>query len=176
MSRIGKLPVDIPSGVTVTLGDTIKVKGPKGELAQDVVKLVSVEQVENQIVVSRANDSKPARANHGLMRSLLQNMVTGVTVGFTKKLEILGVGYRADVKGSNLVLNLGYSHPITYAIPQGINVQADKGGKITVTGADKCLVGQVAANIRDFRRPDHYKGKGVRYEGEYVRIKAGKSA
>lgn len=176
MSRIGKLPIDIPSGVTVTLGDSVMVKGPKGQLTQAVVKFVVVQQVENQIVVTRVNESKPARANHGLMRSLLQNMVTGVTEGFTKRLEILGVGYRADVRGNNLVLNLGYSHPINFAIPQGISVQADKSGKITVTGSDKCLVGQVAANIRDFRRPDHYKGKGVRYEGEYVRIKAGKSA
>jgi large subunit ribosomal protein L6 len=141
-----------------------------------MVDLVSVVQQDDQLVFSRANESKQAKSNHGLMRSLVQNMVTGVSAGFSKQLEIRGVGYRADVKGKQLVMNLGYSHPINFAIPDGIDVVADKGGKISVAGIDKQLVGQVAANIRAFREPDHYKGKGVRYVDEYVRLKAGKSA
>jgi len=176
MSRVGNLPIKIPSGVTVNAGDPVVVKGPKGQLSQFVVPLVQVEVKGEEVVVTRANESKPARANHGLMRSLIQNMVTGVNTGFRKDLEVHGVGYRADVKGNKLVLTLGYSHPIEFAIPQGVEVKADKSGKISVTGFDKQLVGQVAANIRDFRRPDHYKGKGIRYVGEYVRIKAGKTA
>lgn len=176
MSRIGKAPVSIPAGVTVNVGDDIKVKGPKGELTQAIVDLVSVKVEGDEVVVTRNNDSRPAREKHGLMRSLVQNMVTGVHTGFTKSLEVIGTGYRADVRGNNLVLNLGYSHPIEYAIPSGVSIEADKNNKITVSGADKQLVGQVAANIRDFRKPDSYKGKGVRYSGEYIRIKAGKTA
>ncbi len=176
MSRIGKAPVEIPNGVTVTVGDDVVVKGPKGTLAQAIVGLVEVAVANDEVVVTRANDSRPARANHGLMRSLVQNMVTGVTTGFTKQLEVIGTGYRADVRGQNLVLNLGYSHPIEFSIPQGVDIVVDKSNGISISGADKQLVGQVAANIRDFRKPDHYKGKGVRYKGEYIRIKAGKTA
>ena len=177
MSRIGKLPVTLPSGVSATIGsDSVTIKGPKGQLTQSIVGLVSVAQEGDAVVVTRANDSKPAKANHGLMRALINNMVTGVDKGFTKALLVQGVGYRADVKGSNLVMALGYSHPIEFAIPDGITITADKQNKITVTGIDKQQVGQVAAKIRSFREPDHYKGKGVRYEGEYVRLKAGKSA
>lgn len=176
MSRIGKLPVDIPSGVTVTLGDDITVKGPKGTLTEHFVKLVDVKVEDNQVVVTRHDDSKPSRANHGLMRSLINNMVTGVSQGFEKKLQVIGVGYRAEVKGRKLVMNLGYSHPIEFDIPQGIDIEADKQNIITVRGASKQAVGQVAAVIRGYREPDHYKGKGVRYVDEYVRLKAGKSA
>lgn len=176
MSRIGKLPVDIPSGVTVTVGDEIAVKGPKGNLSQAKVKLVDVKIEDNQVIVTRADDSKPSRANHGLMRSLIFNMVHGVSQGFEKKLQVIGVGYRADVKGKKLVMNLGYSHPIEFDIPDGIEIEADKQNIITVRGADKQQVGQTAAIIRGYREPDHYKGKGVRYVDEHVRLKAGKSA
>jgi large subunit ribosomal protein L6 len=177
MSRIGKAPIAIPAGVTVTIGDAdVTVAGPKGQLTQALVKLVSVAQEGGEIVVTRAHEAKQSRANHGLMRALINNMVVGVTQGFEKKLEVIGVGYRADVKGSQLVLNLGYSHPINFPIPEGITITADKQNVVTVTGASKQQVGQVAAVIRGFRKPDHYKGKGVRYQGEHVRIKAGKSA
>jgi large subunit ribosomal protein L6 len=177
MSRIGKQPVAIPTGVDVKiLADSITVKGPKGSLSQHLVGLVDVKVENNEVICVRQNDSKPARANHGLIRSLISNMVDGVTQGFSKKLEVNGVGYRADVKGKNLVMNLGYSHPIEYSIPEGITIEVDKQNNITVSGCDKQQVGQVAAKIRSYREPDHYKGKGVRYSGEYVRIKAGKSA
>jgi large subunit ribosomal protein L6 len=176
MSRIGKQPVAIPSGVTVTIGDEIAVKGPNGNLTQKIVANVAISQEGEQIVVTRKDDSKPSRANHGLMRSLVQNMVTGVTTGFEKKLQIIGVGYRADVRGSKLVMNLGFSHPIEFDIPAGISIEADKANNVSIKGADKQQVGQVAAIIRGYRKPDHYKGKGVRYADEHVRIKAGKSA
>lgn len=177
MSRIGKAPIAIPAGVNITVGDDkVTVKGPKGELSQSIVDNVSVAISDGVLVVDRANESKPVRANHGLMRALINNMVVGVTKGFENKLEVIGVGYRADVKGSRLVMNLGYSHPIDFAIPAGITITADKQNVVTVTGIDKQQVGQVAAVIRGFRKPDHYKGKGVRYQGEHVRIKAGKSA
>ena len=177
MSRIGKLPVPVPGGVTVDISDQIKVKGPKGALSQAVVDLVTVKVENNEIVVTRKDDSKPSRANHGLMRALINNMVVGVTTGFEKKLQIIGVGYRADVRGKNLVMNLGFSHPIEYAIPEGITIEVDaKANIVSVKGADKQQVGQVASEIRSYRQPDHYKGKGVRYVDEQVRIKAGKSA
>ena len=177
MSRVGNAKIQLPAGTTaVENAGIVKVKGPKGELDQPIVMHTSIEVSDSVLTVKRANDSKTARANHGLMRALLNNMVLGVTSGFTKKLEINGIGYRADVKGSNLVLNLGYSHPIEYAIPQGVTIAADKNNVVTVSGIDKQQVCQVAANIRGFREPDSYKGKGVRYVGEYVRLKAGKSA
>lgn len=177
MSRIGKQPIDIPSAVTVKVnGDEVAVKGPKGELKLDLIDLVSAKLDGEQLVMERANESRTARANHGLMRSLAYNMVLGVTEGFSKKLEVKGVGYRADVKGSNLVMNLGYSHLIEFPIPSDIQIQVDKDNTITVSGIDKARVGQVAADIRSFRKPDRYKGKGVRYQGEYILIKAGKSA
>ncbi len=177
MSRIGKLPVPIPSGVTVDIGDTIHVKGPKGSLTQKVVDRVSVKVDGDQVIVSRVDDSRPSRANHGLMRALINNMVVGVSQGFEKKLKVIGVGYRAEVKGKTLVMNLGYSHPIEYPIPDGIQIDVDsKQNIVSVKGADKQQVGQVAAELRAYRKPDHYKGKGVRYIDEQVRIKAGKSA
>ncbi len=177
MSRVGNSPIDLPAGVTVAqAGDQVQVKGPKGNLSQKIVDLISVKVDGNVVAFERANESKPARANHGLMRALVNNMVLGVSKGFSKELTVVGVGYRADVKGKMLVMQLGYSHPIEFPIPQGIDIVVDKSGKITVTGIDKQQVGQISAEIRAFRKPDHYKGKGVRYINEYVRIKQGKSA
>ena len=181
MSRIGKQPVTIPTGVTVTRQDdgTILVKGPKGELSYKLPnELVKIEISESDIKVTREGEEREKRAMHGLVRTLLQNMVTGVTDGYSKRLEINGVGYRAQVQGNKLVLNLGYSHPIDYMIPEGIQVamDADKKNVIIVSGIDKQLVGQTAAEIRSFRKPEPYKGKGVKYEDEYIRRKAGKTA
>ncbi|MCO4746306.1 MAG: 50S ribosomal protein L6 [Proteobacteria bacterium] len=177
MSRIGNKPITVPAGVTVEVaGGEVRVKGPKGQLAQALVGSVAVQVADGQVVFERAGNGKQARANHGLMRSLVNNMVQGVHQGFEKRLEIIGVGYRADVQGSNLVMQLGYSHPINYAIPTGIAIAVDKSTKLSVKGISKQLVGQVAADIRAFRRPDSYKGKGIRYEGEHVSLKAGKSA
>jgi large subunit ribosomal protein L6 len=177
MSRIGKKPIEIPAGVTVRIeGSSVFVKGPKGELSMELVPLISASLDGSVLTFSRENESRSARANHGLMRANANNMVVGVTAGFSKKLEVKGVGYRADVKGKNLVLNLGYSHLIEYPIPSDIQIEADKNNTITVSGIDKARVGQVAANIRDYRKPDRYKGKGVRYLGEYIALKAGKSA
>lgn len=177
MSRVGKKPIAIPSGVTVKIdGSTVTVKGPKGELTVTTVDHVTVAQEDATLVVSRDGETRVARANHGLVRALVNNMVTGVTTGFTKQLEVKGIGYRADVKGSTLVLNLGYSHLIEYPIPADVSIEADKNNNITISGIDKARVGQVAANIRDFRKPDRYKGKGIRYMGEHIVLKAGKSA
>ncbi len=175
MSRIGRLPVDLPSGVTFAVaGSNMTAKGPKGSLTRTVPSHVNIDVADGKVSVSRINDSKPARERHGLTRSLIQNLVTGVSEGFERKLQIVGVGYKADVKGSTLNLHLGYSHPIHYALPDGIKVQVQK-DLITVTGIDKEAVGQTAANIRGFRKPDAYKGKGVRYIDEVIRLKAGKS-
>ena len=177
MSRVGKNPVAIPSGVTVTVADgAVKVKGPKGELSQALVHGITAAVEDGSVVLSRPDESKQSRASHGLVRALVNNMVTGVSQGFEKKLEVIGVGYRADVKGSQLVMNLGYSHPINYDIPKGVAVAVDKQNVITIQGIDKQQVGQVAAEVRAFRSPDSYKGKGVRYQGEYIRLKTGKSA
>lgn len=177
MSRIGKLPIELPAGVTVTVGSTILVKGPKGQLERPIVSGISVAREGSALHLHRATDERQHRANHGLMRALVANMVTGVTKGFERKLQIVGVGYKAESRGSNLVLSLGYSHPIEFVPPPGISLAVDpKTNKVTVSGVDKEAVGQVAANIRSFRVPDHYKGKGVRYEDERVRLKAGKSA
>jgi large subunit ribosomal protein L6 len=155
--------------------DELAVKGPKGNLSRKIVDGITITQEANSVVVHRANDTSEQRALHGLMRALLANMVTGVSTGFEKKLQIIGVGYKADVKGKSLVMNLGFSHPINYPVPEGIQISVDKGTEISVKGADKEQVGQVSADIRGFRPPDSYKGKGVRYSGEYVRLKAGKS-
>lgn len=175
MSRIGNTPVAIPSSVTVTVtADTMSAKGPKGQLSRPIPSHVEVMVDGDQVKVSRVNDSKPARARHGLTRSLLQNLVTGVSEGYTKSLEIIGVGYRAQSKGNVLELSLGYSHPINYQIPAGIEIKVQK-TVIHVHGMDKELVGQTAAEIRRFRQPDAYKGKGVRYVGEHIRLKAGKA-
>ena len=176
MSRIGNLPIEVPKGVTVTLGDSIVVKGPKGQLAQPLVAGVSISQDGDVLKVERASDHRVHRANHGLIRALVANMVTGVTKGFERKLEIIGVGYKAENKGKQVVFNLGYSHPIEFTPPDGVTVAIEKNTKVTVSGIDKQKVGQTAADIRGFRSPDSYKGKGVRYEGEVIRLKAGKAA
>jgi large subunit ribosomal protein L6 len=177
MSRIGNQPITLGKDVTVTVADGhVSVKGPKGLLSRVIVPGISLEQEDGTLRVIRANDAKNTRAYHGLMRALVQNMVTGVTEGFEKKLEIIGIGYKADVRGNSLTLNLGFSHPINYPFPDGIKMSVDKGTMVSVKGIDKEKVGQVAAELRGFRPPDSYKGKGVRYQGEYVRLKAGKSA
>jgi large subunit ribosomal protein L6 len=177
MSRVGKNPIALPSGVTVSVsGNSVKVKGPKGELSQELVHDITVAVEDGNVVVSRPDESRQSRASHGLIRSLVNNMVTGVSQGFEKKLEVIGVGYRADVKGPKLVMNLGYSHLIEYDIPTDIAVSVDKQNVISIQGIDKQQVGQVAAEVRAFRSPDSYKGKGVRYQGEYIRLKTGKSA
>lgn len=177
MSRIGNQPITVPAGVEFkTTDEAVTVKGPKGSLDAKFVAHVSAAIEGDTIVVSRASDNRVARANHGLMRSLIANMVEGVSTGFQKKLQIIGIGYRADVRGSQLVMQLGYSHPIEYPIPSGISIEVDKQNFVTVSGIDKQAVGQVAAELRAYRKPDHYKGKGVRYTDEYIRIKAGKSA
>ncbi len=175
MSRIGRLPINLPKGVTVTLGDTISVKGPKGQLSRSLVTGVSVAENDGVVTVARESDHRTHKAAHGLMRALINNMVLGVTQGFEKKLEIVGVGYKAEVKGKELVLNLGYSHPIHHAIPASIKIVVDKGNKLSVSGIDKEEVGQHAAVIRGYRSPDSYKGKGVRYANEHIRLKAGKA-
>ena len=176
MSRIGKAPIAVPSGVTVTLdGQSISVKGPKGELSRTYSELISVRQDGEELVVERSGDDRDSRAQHGLVRSLIQNMVTGVTQGFQKDLEIVGVGYRAQAKGQGLELSLGFSHPVVVDAPDGISFNVPQPTRIEVHGIDKQLVGQVAANIREWRKPEPYKGKGVRYVDEHVRRKAGKA-
>lgn len=175
MSRIGKKPIPVPSGVTVTLdGQTVKVKGPKGELQTRLVDLVRIKQDSDDLIVSPVDQSKPARSAWGLSRTLVANLITGVTDGFTKKLEINGVGYRAALQGQGLQLNLGYSHDVVYAIPQGIDIKVPKPTEIVVSGIDKQRVGQVAAEIRAWRPPEPYKGKGVKYADETIFRKEGK--
>lgn len=177
MSRIGKNPVEVPSGVDVKVdGQRVTVKGPKGELVLDVHPDMSVAVDDGAMVVSRPSDQQRHRALHGLTRSLLSNMVEGVTDGFKKTLEIVGVGYRADKRGKGITLNLGYSHTIDYEAPEGIALETPDQTTIVVEGADKQAVGQVAAEIRSFRPPEPYKGKGIRYQGEQIRRKAGKTA
>jgi len=177
MSRVGKMPIPVPSGVTVNIANgQIQVKGPKGNLGRPIVDGVSVDVQSDHVQVNRDDDSATNRARHGLMRALVNNMVVGVSTGFTRNLEIVGVGYKAAVQGNKAVFNLGYSHPINFPFPEGVTITADKGGKISVSGASKEAVGQAAAEIRSLRPPDSYKGKGIRYQGEYVRIKAGKTA
>ena len=179
MSRIGRLPIPVPAGVTVTIADdnTVTVKGPKGELSQKVNKDIKVEQVGAEIIVSRPSDSKPHRSMHGLYRSLINNMVTGVTKGFEKGLEIQGVGWRvAEWNKNQLTINVGYSHPVVVDAPEGIEFDVDKSNvNFSVKGIDKQLVGAIAADIRAIRKPEPYHGKGIRYEGEYVRHKEGKA-
>ncbi|MCE2503143.1 MAG: 50S ribosomal protein L6 [Chlorobi bacterium] len=177
MSRIGKLPIEIPQGVTVGRdGDVISVKGPKGELSMPVSSVMSIDIGENAITVTRPNDLAQNRSAHGLTRSLIANMVQGVSEGFTKKLEIVGVGFRAEMKGACLQLNLGFSHPIFFFPPEEITINVPEPTTIEIAGSDKQLVGEVAAKIRKLRPPEPYKGKGVKYEGEYIRRKAGKTA
>jgi large subunit ribosomal protein L6 len=175
MSRIGKKPVALPKGVIASVdGQTVKVKGPKGELSVTLVREVSAKVDDHGVTITPDKSSERASQMWGLSRSLVNNLVTGVTSGFTQKLEIQGVGYRAAVQGKNLNLQLGFSHDVVYPIPAGISITSEKPTMISVSGIDKQLVGQVAAEIRGYRPPEPYKGKGVRYEGEYVRRKEGK--
>ncbi len=177
MSRIGKQPVPVPSGVEVKIdGSTVTVKGPKGELTQTFTDMLTIELEDGSVVVTRPDDTRDARSLHGLTRTLVANMVTGVSEGYSKNLEIVGVGYRATLKGSDLELALGFSHPVVVTPEPGITFEVPAPNKITVSGIDKQRVGQVAADIRKWRKPEPYKGKGVRYEGEYVRRKLGKAA
>ncbi len=182
MSRIGKLPVPLTSKVDFSIGadNLITVKGEKGTSTLQVHPNISIEKTESEVLVKRINDEKQNRALHGLFRALINNMVVGVTDGYTKKLEIVGVGYRAAINGDVLELNLGYSHPIFFVAPEGITIEVDtkssKNAIIVISGIDKELVGQVSAKIRSFRKPEPYKGKGIRYVGEQIRRKAGKSA
>lgn len=175
MSRVGKLPIDVPSGVTITIDpDTITVAGSKGTLKQFTMPGVTVQQEGAQIVVTRENDEPKNRAKHGLMRALVNNMVTGVSKGFEKKLEINGVGYRVALAGTGLKMNLGFSHEVNYALPQGVTATVE-GNVITITGHDKQQVGQIAAEIRALKKPEPYKGKGIKYVGERIIRKSGKS-
>jgi large subunit ribosomal protein L6 len=177
VSRIGKKPVEIKKGVTVEIKDgIIKVKGPKGELTQPYDQRIKITVENNQVILSRDSDEKEIRALHGLYRALIQNMIVGVTEGYTKKLEIVGVGYRAEWKGRGLQLALGYSHPIFFIPPKDVKVEVPAPTNIVVSGIDKQLVGQIAAKIRSFRPPEPYKGKGIKYEGEQIIRKAGKTA
>ena len=177
MSRIGRTPVTVPSGVNVTVNsDNVVVKGPKGELTVPVNQRLEVNVENEEVNVSRPTDNREDRAQHGLARSLINNAVTGVTDGFTRNLEIRGVGYRAQMRGQDIELSLGFSHPVIIEAPEGITIATPDQTHITISGIDKQLVGQVAANIRAIRPPDSYHGKGVRYEGEQVRLKAGKTA
>ena len=177
MSRIGKQPIPVPSGVEVHIdGSTVSVKGPKGELSRALSDILTVKMEEGAIVVRRPDDSRTARSLHGLSRTLVSNMVIGVSEGYFKNLEIVGVGYRAAMKGSDIELQLGFSHPVLIIAEPGISFEVPAPTKITVRGIDKQRVGQVAADIRKWRKPEPYKGKGVRYEGEHVRRKLGKAA
>jgi large subunit ribosomal protein L6 len=178
MSRIGRSPIPVPSGVEVNLdGRRVRVKGPQGQLERDLPGEITVRQEDATLLVERPDDERQNRALHGLVRSLVNNMVVGVTAGFTKELEIVGVGYRATAQGPNkLELALGFSHPVTVDAPAGISFEVPSPTRIAVKGIDKELVGQVAADIRKIRKPEPYKGKGVRYAGEYVQRKAGKAA
>ena len=177
MSRIGKLPISVPGGVTITVddGNTVTVKGPKSTLTEKISPDMMIEQDNGVLHVKRPSDDKQHRALHGLTRSLIHNMVVGVTEGFAKNLEIEGVGYRAQLQGSKLVLNMGYSHPVEFEAPEGISFEVPAPNRITVKGISKQQVGQMAADIRAVREPEPYKGKGIRYAGEYVRRKEGKT-
>ncbi len=176
MSRVGKMPVTIPGKVKIGLeGRTVKVEGPRGKLVQELVSGIDVDISATELVVTRQTESKDHRSLHGLMRALLANAVIGVTEGYVKNLEIHGVGYRAEVKGREVHFALGYSHPVIFPLPEGIEVEIDRNTKITVKGIDRQMVGQVAANMRALRKPDAYKAKGVRYADEIIRRKVGKS-
>ena len=175
MSRIGNRKISIPENVTVTVNDNnVVVKGPKGELSTKLTKGISVEVENNEIVVKRDNDS--FKTMHGTTNANINNMITGVTTGFEKKLEAVGVGYRFQVKGNTVVVNAGYSHPVEMIVPEGITVQAPSNTELFIRGIDKCLVGEFAANIRKIRQPEPYKGKGIRYSGEHIIRKEGKKA
>jgi large subunit ribosomal protein L6 len=177
MSRIGNSPIDLPAGVSVSLSPgRVMVNGPLGELSQQVPQRISIEQRDGELVVTRPTERGEDRALHGLTRTLVANMVEGVTKGFAKNLEIQGVGYRAGLRGADLELNVGYSHAVVKKAPQGITFEVPQPTQVTVKGIDKQQVGQVAAEVRAVRPPEPYKGKGIRYEGEYVRRKVGKRA
>ena len=176
MSRIGRLPIPVPAGVEVTLdGQDVTVKGPKGTLSLTVATPITIEREDGVLVVGRPDDQRESRSLHGLTRSLVANMVIGVTDGYSKAMEIRGVGYRVAAKGSDLEFALGYSHPVPVAAPDGITFAVQSPTKFVVSGIDKQKVGEVAANIRKLRKPDPYKGKGVRYEGEQIKLKVGKT-
>ncbi len=177
MSRIGKLPITVPAGVEVKIdGNTVTVKGPKGELTRTFQSIMMIKQEGDVLTVERPDDSREAKSYHGLTRTLLANMVEGVSKGYSKKLEMVGVGYRAALKGDTLEMQLGFSHPVLVKAPEGITFEVPSQTQIVVSGADKEQVGQVAANVRAWRKPEPYKGKGIRYEGERVRRKLGKAA
>ena len=176
MSRIGKVPVPVPAGVDVAIdGDQVTVKGPKGTLTHTIPGAIQVAQEDGTLVVTRQDDERTSRSLHGLTRTLLANLVTGVTEGYTKRLEIVGTGYRVTAKGSDLEFALGFSHPVVVTPPEGISFAVEAPTRFSVSGIDKQQVGEVAANIRKIRKPEPYKGKGVRYAGEVVRRKAGKA-
>ncbi len=176
MSRIGRKLIDIPPGVTLSIDDEkVKVKGPKGELSVNLVPGIDVSVEDNAVKVTRQGDDKKTRAYHGMMRALVNNLVQGVSTGFERRLEIIGIGWRAQMQGNTLVMNLGFSHPVEYDPPKGVEITTDGPTKITVKGIDKQAVGQTAAVIRGFRPPEPYKGKGIRYIGEHVIRKAGKA-
>ncbi len=177
MSRIGKLPIPVPAGVTVTIdgNNLVTVKGPKGQLSQAVNPDISVKQEGAEILVTRPTNNKPHRSMHGLYRALINNMVVGVTTGFQKNLEMVGVGYKAAVEGKKLVLNVGYSHPVTFEAPEGVSFETPAPTQIQVKGIDKQVVGAIAADIRATRKPEPYLGKGIRYQGEIIRRKEGKT-
>jgi large subunit ribosomal protein L6 len=176
MSRIGRLPIPVPSGVDVAIeGQTVTVKGPKGTLSHTVAAPITVAQDDGALQVRRPDDERNSRALHGLSRTLIANMITGVTEGYTKTLEIVGVGYRVQARGSNLEFALGFSHPVPVTAPEGITFTVESPTRLRVNGIDKQQVGEVAANIRKLRKPDPYKGKGVRYQGEVVKRKVGKT-
>ena len=177
MSRIGKQPIKIPQGVKVQVeGSTVRAEGPKGKLTQPVPAGLTPRMVDGTVVIDRGSDERQVRALHGLARALVANMVHGVKDGFERKLEIVGIGYRAQMQGKAIQLALGYSHPIVFPLPEGITAEIDKQTAITLRGADKALLGQTAAKLRALRKPDPYKGKGIRYAGEFVRKKVGKKA
>ena len=177
MSRIGRKPVVVPAGVEVTVdaNNAVTVKGPKGQLTEQISKLIGVEVADGVVNVTRQSDQREHRAQHGLARTLINNMVIGVTNGFEKKMQLVGVGYRAEKKGKTLVMNLGYSHPVELEDPEGITTECPSATEVVVKGIDKALVGNYAANIRAWREPEPYKGKGIKYENEVIRRKEGKA-
>jgi large subunit ribosomal protein L6 len=177
MSRIGKKPVQIPKGVKISLDDiTVTVEGPKGKLTQDIAGDISLAITDDEVVFSRPSDAKRHRSMHGLYRALVANMVRGVTEGYSRTLEIEGVGYRVEKAGKATSFSLGFSHPVVVIPPEGVEIKVEGSNKLTVSGIDKQLVGQTAANIRSLRPPEPYKGKGIRYQGEHIKHKAGKTA
>lgn len=184
MSRIGIRPIEVPGNVTISVDEAnnvVSIAGPKGTLLQPISRLLSVKQEDGKVQIERPNNLREARSQHGLARTLLANMVEGVTKGHSKQLDVIGVGYRATMEGKNLLLNMGYSHPVRVAAPEGITLEVKADDKartqsIIVSGIDKALVGQVAADIRKVRKPEPYKGKGIRYQGEVIKLKAGKRA